>query len=110
MSIPDGYSEEFNKIKEEYLQSIPEKLHSIEQLINGLKASPSLESVTSLRNIIHKIAGNAGSFGFPEASILCKEWDRKLGLLIEEYSENWVRELLPELDHFHQNLKAALPA
>lgn len=53
-----------------YSESIYDKIQRIEELIHD--AATSLEALKLLRNEVHKIAGSASSYGYPEASKSCK--------------------------------------
>lgn len=75
----DGISpEEFTKLQELYLSKLPERLEKMHSAIEELRKNLSKENIQALQFLIHKMAGNAGTFGYPEVSQLCKEWDLKL--------------------------------
>ncbi|MFN0065641.1 MAG: Hpt domain-containing protein [Chlamydiales bacterium] len=68
-----------SEIIEKYLLSIFDKCEDIENLIQNIAKSPtSKEPLVALRNIIHKIAGNAGSYGFPFTTDLCRGYEHYL--------------------------------
>lgn len=100
-------SEDFQKIKEEYVKTIPEKIQSIETLIQTFEKTPSEPTLLEIRNIIHKIAGNAGSFGFDKATQLCKTWDQKLQALLKDYKSVNPSSLTAELKAFIPQLKSS---
>ncbi|MBI5274503.1 MAG: Hpt domain-containing protein [Chlamydiales bacterium] len=74
----------FKKIQETYLQGLSEKFKEIDRLFNQLKNQWNKEDIVALRFIIHKLAGNAGTFGFPKVSDLCHIWDQKLIAMLEQ--------------------------
>lgn len=62
-------------LKKAYDQSITQKIHRIEELTNEVKAKPTLDLIKELKQEIHKIAGSAGSFGYPKVSELSRAWE-----------------------------------
>ena len=63
------------EILEQYKKSIPAKLEEIEGLILEAKASSE-----ALRFAVHKLAGSSGTYGYHEASDLCKTLETNLNL------------------------------
>ncbi len=70
--------EVMQKLKQSYLQSLPERLEAIRKAIADLRAHIAPETISALRFLVHKMAGNAGTFGFGEVTRLCREWEAKL--------------------------------
>jgi len=101
-------SEGFKKLQQEYVKTIPEKIVAIEESVAALCINPSQETLASLKHLVHKLAGSAGSFGFAEASTLCKSWDQKLTHLLEHYSQEELLGVLKEFPLFLQNLHMLL--
>lgn len=62
-------------LKKAYDQSITQKIVRIEELVGDIKANPNLDSIKELKQEIHKIAGSAGSFGYPKVGELCRAWE-----------------------------------
>lgn len=62
------------KIYAEYRASVPEKLKLLEDLIIEVKKTGSEDTLKQLRMQIHKITGNAGTYGFTNVSEICKEF------------------------------------
>ena len=76
--VPEGMDPQaFKKLFEEYRKSIPEKIKAMRDAAIKLKEKFSQEDLTALRFIVHKTAGNAGTFGYPKVSDLCKVWDSR---------------------------------
>lgn len=75
--------EQIQKLREAYLKTLPERLKAMEEAINGVKKEASAESVGALRFLVHKLAGNAGSFGYMEVSRLSKELEQELVAMID---------------------------
>lgn len=71
----------FDKIIEEYRQAIPGKLETMQNLINEMHGTIQEDKLKELRFIVHKLAGNAGIYGYPQVSVVCKQFD---DLLIEK--------------------------
>ncbi|MBU6382787.1 MAG: Hpt domain-containing protein [Verrucomicrobia bacterium] len=67
------------ELMEEYRRSIPERLQEIERVIQDVNADPtSQEKLAALRFAVHKLAGNSGTFGYMEASQLCRDLEQKI--------------------------------
>ncbi|MCH9609226.1 MAG: Protein-glutamate methylesterase/protein-glutamine glutaminase [Chlamydiales bacterium] len=61
------------ELVEKYVATIYDKIESIELAIQRAhEAYGSTEPLVEFRNIVHKIAGSAGAYGFGEAGQLCK--------------------------------------
>lgn len=83
---PEGIPEEaFKKLKEDYQKSIPEKLQTMKTSLSKLKENYNKEDLTALRFIVHKTAGNAGTFGYQKVTDLCKQWDAKLTPMVNDF-------------------------
>lgn len=76
-----------NELKEKYQKSLPEKLALIQQLIKDLHQAITREHLSSLHFQLHKLAGNAGTFGYPKISQLCRTWEERLIQLIDQFPE-----------------------
>lgn len=66
------------RLKDKYKQMIPGIVKDLEALVQTVKSQKNFESITALKQSVHKIAGSAGSVGFPAVSDLCKQWERGL--------------------------------
>lgn len=104
MTIPPAIPPDIMKhFREEYICSIPEKLKQLEELIDDVLETAREETIQSLRLHVHRIAGSAGTYGFPEVSTACKEFERVILQKIEE-SKNlkediqWGEELISYLE------------
>lgn len=94
--------EDLKKLQEMYLSKLPEKLEAIRLAIEAVRKQQSMETIKALQFLIHKMAGNAGTFGYAEVSRLCKEWDLKLA---QESKQSQPQVSLEELDRFFLALK-----
>ncbi len=75
---------EFAEIRALYIESFFENASSIETLLDALEANPGdSASLLSLRNIVHKINGSAGSYGFARVSLGAARWEREILDIIE---------------------------
>lgn len=95
----------YTRLQAEYKQSIPHKLALLTHTLHALHQAITQEQLQELRMLVHKMAGSAGTFGYPEASTLCSACDQRLQALLEQYpacqeSLDWLR----ELDHFLKQL------
>lgn len=82
----------------EYDRAIPEKLQKLEILISEFKKSMNLDSLTTLRFAVHKLAGSAGTYGYDSVSVICKEWDLQLLQKIKDFpasldEQSWIAEM-----------------
>ncbi len=75
---------EFAEIRALYIESFFEKATAIEALLESLELNPGdSASLLSLRNIVHKINGSAGSYGFARVSLGAARWEREILDIIE---------------------------
>lgn len=89
----------------EYRTTIPAKLDVLKNLISELKISKSIESMQELRHAVHKMAGNAGTYGFMKVSENCKILDIRLQAMIESFSQDQITSAwLSSLDTFLQKI------
>ena len=96
-----------SQLQHEYEETISQKIQLLSDLIEALKQKKDTDSLTALRGEVHKIAGNAGSFGFGEVSALCKEMEQELVKRIEHFSPSACEEdFLNSLDQFLDKIKA----
>lgn len=76
-----------------YKKSIFDKIAIFELLIARATKEFSQESIADLAKEAHKIAGSAGSYGYPKISSLCKELEIDLYNLIKELNgENGIND------------------
>lgn len=66
------------KLRDKYDTMVPSIIADLEKLIENIKKKPDKDSISELRKSVHKIAGSAGSVGYPEVSTLCKTWELDL--------------------------------
>lgn len=64
--LPATGSPEFQKLKEDYLSSMPYELGEIERFAGQGWATNSLVAVNTCMQMAHKIRGTAASYGYPE--------------------------------------------
>lgn len=100
------FSENLKKIKEEYLKNLPGIFEEMKGHIESLKNAPNLDVLTKLRFHVHKIAGNAGTFGYQKATDLCKPWDARLSEIMNAYEDQKVKDQYPNLEIFLNELRA----
>lgn len=77
--------EVFERLLAKYRESIPDRLKAISEAIEMLKREPSGEALAALRFLVHKMAGNAGTFGYEGVTRLCRIWETKLSTMAKEY-------------------------
>ncbi|MBW3670262.1 MAG: Hpt domain-containing protein, partial [Acidobacteria bacterium] len=70
-------------LRDEYLRDCRERIARTGRILSLLQISPHNEALLQeLRTEVHKIAGSAGTFGFPEASTLANVLERALDELV----------------------------
>jgi HPt (histidine-containing phosphotransfer) domain-containing protein len=93
-------------ILNDYKKSIPEKIATLKGQITSLDKEHSLQALKTLRLEVHKLAGNAGTYGFAEVSKLCIALEKKLIPLIESFSETALnKDLFQQLDTFLEEIQ-----
>lgn len=78
--LPPG---EFERLVQKYRASIPSKLQEIQQALEELEKNKTKEDLQNLRMLVHKIAGNAGTFGYGRVSELCRGMDVALSQMLK---------------------------
>lgn len=75
---------EFAAIRDMYVESFFENASSIEALLEAIESNPDDTAyLLSLRNIVHKINGSAGCYGFARVSLSAARWEREILDIIE---------------------------
>src|SRR6266496_284043 len=70
-------------VRDEYLQGARDQLGTIAELAERLIASgDDTAAIEALRRDAHRLRGSAGSFGFPQASVVAAE--------LEEAAKQWL--------------------
>lgn len=68
----------FGGLKRQYASTINSKLSLLADLIKRTQLHPERAELTELKGAVHKIGGSAGSYGFSNVSLLCKELDSQV--------------------------------
>lgn len=83
------------ELKEYYLNEIPHKINNLKNIIDKVKKSPSIESLKSLKDEVHKIIGNSKAYGFDKVSDLSREFDtfllQKMDNIAEKNDKNDIK-------------------
>ncbi len=102
---PDKKAEKPEKLDHQilkiYQNSICDKIDLLANLITGLQHHPGIPSLQALKEALHKIAGSAGSYGYPDVTKHCRELEYEINSLIEnegDISKKWLTELTRFLD------------
>lgn len=75
------------KWRNEYDKTIPEKLKHLESLIQEMQKGIEEPTLKAFRMEIHKIAGSAGTVGYADVSVICKQLDGELKEMLDKFSE-----------------------
>lgn len=81
--------EKLKKLRKGYIEEFPKKRKELEIELNKVKGKIEPFQFASLKLLVHRIAGNAGSFGFPETGKLCKEFDEHIQQLIDKNEDKF---------------------
>lgn len=109
---PHSFSDEVMKqFCDEYIATFPEKLKLMHQLIDEINKTVNKENLQALRFHIHKLAGSSGTYGFPELSILCREFEGKILQKMQELKNDndkgdprWIAEFMPYIEKIKKEL------
>ena len=90
----------FDQIQAEYIHGLDEKLDLIKQLILRLEKLEDVESILNeIKKEIHSIKGSAGSYGYPELSTLCHNFEDYLeGCDVLESNSSFIEHSLKFVD------------
>ncbi len=98
--------EMYRELLAKYLESLPSRLNLIEEAMNSFQKESTKEHLGELRLLIHKLAGNAGTYGFQKVTDLCKTWDRRLSEMVEKFPNCRIDSaLFSELNGFLQQIR-----
>jgi HPt (histidine-containing phosphotransfer) domain-containing protein len=78
LNTPTNPAQTLQQIKQEYNSSIPGKVAKLHQLVDTLHASWGEASLKALRIEVHRLAGNAGVYGYLRVSEICKKFEDEL--------------------------------
>ncbi|MCP5469149.1 MAG: Hpt domain-containing protein [Chlamydiales bacterium] len=88
ISSADMSSELPPELIQKYADSLYDKIAEIEDFIQKVESSPpNKEDLVNLRNGVHKLAGNAASYGFPVVTSVCRAHEK---FLEENYADEHV--------------------
>lgn len=116
-SSQDALNLRLADINAHYLEKLPEKLDQIERLWNKLRYfNWSADGLTVLYTIVHTLAGNGKTFGFPQASEYAKNIAEQLHVYINNgeipnaTQQNEISKLVEQLtkssEHSNQSIIA----
>ncbi len=92
--------EKFHLLKETYEKSIGKKYATLHQLVREVQHNPEEQHLLALKEYAHKIAGSAGSYGFPDVTSLCQQLEHQI-----EAQHTFDEEWLFSLDSFLRDIK-----
>lgn len=104
--MTDLNSDVYKKILLDYRSTISGKLEQLQQLVDALHQNASTETLQALRLLVHKLAGNAGTYGYMDVTIHCKKLDVELLRNIEEFNRGQTNPVFEiSLDTYLQQIK-----
>lgn len=93
-------------IIEDYRASIPNRLELLQSLVDEMRKNPRLETLKELKLQIHKLAGSAGLYGYEQVSLICKEFDERLSIKIEQFEkEKTLENLENEFENYLEKIR-----
>ncbi|MDW3095041.1 MAG: diguanylate cyclase [Gammaproteobacteria bacterium] len=85
-------NEKFERIREIYVESFPEKIQDLRQCWADLNSTQEyIEPLSTLRVLVHKIAGSSGSHDFDDIHVLAKKVEEKIVEILDEKA-TWVKD------------------
>ncbi|MCB1113862.1 MAG: Hpt domain-containing protein [Chlamydiia bacterium] len=87
-------------LKELYKEKIPGKIETIRGLLNAYGIDPTETAYKALYIEIHKFAGSAGTYGYPELSKILRTMEETLKL---ELPQKKLDELKRSLDQLQES-------
>lgn len=88
MSSDQSMNDVLKKFTEEYKLTIPEKITNLRRILDDMHNKITPENLQELRFHIHKIAGSAGTYGFPAVSKFCRDFEFDLLEKIKSLEQN----------------------
>lgn len=73
-----------SKVFDSFIQSIADKILSLQTLLDSAKLVPSKETYEAFKAALHKIAGSAGTYGYTKAGEACKKGELALEEAIQK--------------------------
>lgn len=92
-ALPEALIQDYNK-------TIPDKLQRLRKNFDSIKSSYNEENLMNLRKEIHKIAGNAGTYGYLPVSVYCKECEKELIDQIQQKNSSQSSDKIAILERF----------
>jgi HPt (histidine-containing phosphotransfer) domain-containing protein len=77
--VTDRVEEAFRVIQREYMAEMPDRLRQLRARSLEFRAGDPA-ATGALRMALHRLAGSAGSYGFPAASAVARELERWIGM------------------------------
>ena len=78
MDLPENKDDSIERIMQQegkkYRASIAGKVKVLEDLTAELKSKLDKETIKKLHHELHKLAGSAGTYGYNDASDICKKY------------------------------------
>lgn len=100
----ENINERLRALKQAYLDTLPERAGEIDALAASIRHDPGSEKgrdgLDALYNLVHKLSGSGGTFGFPAISDAAQILEEECGALKKAPSaDGWqkIEELIEEL-------------
>lgn len=68
----ETFSAARQELQDLYISSFPDKITVLKSKLAELPQGPSSAALEELKSAVHKLAGSAGSYGFPEIANLAR--------------------------------------
>jgi len=93
-------------VRDEYLQGARDQLGVIAELAERLiAAGGDMAAIEELRHEAHRLRGSAGSFGFPQASVVAAELENATMFFLAHLDGFRLSDLVPDRSAFVERLE-----
>jgi len=100
-----SFEDAINALKRDYIDSLPEKLDSIEQLVMDIATSDTpMELSEQIYRDVHSLKGTAGTYGLQIITNICHELEEQIG----KYADDTIDICLQYLDLIRSALEISI--
>jgi HPt (histidine-containing phosphotransfer) domain-containing protein len=112
---PIDINEKLASLKQAYLDGLPAKLDEVEAAAGAVMAAGAgplsgqgQEALETLKQLVHKLAGSGGTFGFPGISEAAEKAETACDAMLETPSIDCWRSIEGHLEELRNGVKDAL--
>lgn len=102
MNINQTDSPQVRALKERYKASLPEKVALIREQIEQVYASSATaDSIEEANQVLHKLAGSSGMYGYDDINVLCRAAMASLGSKNADESVDVLQQVIELLEQYY---------